>query len=90
MSRNFRFQRASDFDNPIRSWHVTHKRTNLYVGEVRLEQAGNYSVRRPSEDSFHGTQPNRVQAARWLKRALGSSVHFEDDIEPTGDEENDD
>jgi hypothetical protein len=90
MSRNFRFQQASDFDNPISIWHVTHKRTNLYVGEVRLEQAGNYSVRRPSEASFHDSLATKVQAARWLKRALGSSVNFEDDIEPTGDEEGDD
>jgi hypothetical protein len=87
MSRNFRFQRAENFDLVAPVWHVSHKQTAIYVGEVSRETAGNYRVRRPSESSFHGTYATRVQAARWLKNRLASSVNFEDDNEPDGDED---
>jgi hypothetical protein len=87
MSRNFRFQRVENFDPVEPAWHVTHKHTHAYVGEVRLEGAKNYEVRRPAESRFHGTHPTRVQAARWLKTERTSSVNFEDDYEQDGDEE---
>ena len=89
MSVNFRFQRSDNFENPFPIWRVVHKATQTYLGEVRGDSAGNYSVRRPSEASFHGTHENRVRAARWLKNNLTSNVVFEDDAE-VYDEDSDD
>lgn len=86
MSKNFRFQRTDNFNRAAPVWHVTHKRTETYVGEVRGIAASNFDVRRPSEDSFHGTYAGQVQAARWLKNMLTSPVVFEDDPEAGMDE----
>jgi hypothetical protein len=86
VSINFRFQRAGGFNLADPIWHVTHRGTGMYVGEVHGVAAGNFEVRRPSESMFHGTHATKVQAARWLKNTLGSSVLFEDDVEREGDE----
>jgi len=90
MSKYFRFQRIDNFDQAAPVWHVTHKRTETYVGEVRGIAAANFEVRRPSEASFHGTHATRVQAARWLKNMRTSSVVFEDDPEAGTDENSED
>lgn len=88
MSRYFRFQRFEQFDAVKPAWHVTHRASDRYVGDVRLVAGKNYEVRRPSEGLFHGTHAGRVEAARWLKNNLSNRAVFDDD--ESSDEESDD
>jgi hypothetical protein len=89
MSKYFRFQRVEDFDPVLRSWYVTHKPSETYVGEVKLVSAGNFAARRSSDSSFHGTHATRVQAARWLKTRLTSKATFDED-EPSDETDDSD
>jgi hypothetical protein len=80
MSKYFRFQRTHGFDLlTLPVWQATHKRTAAYVGEVRGVAAGNFEVRRPSDETFHGTFATKPEAARWLKNMGSSPVVFGDD-----------
>jgi hypothetical protein len=87
MGRSFRYQRAEGFDPLAPVWHVTCKKTNLYVGVVRRDGPNNYEVRRYQDADFHSSFGSRIEAAKWLKGRLSDRAIFDEDEDKPEDED---
>jgi hypothetical protein len=86
MAKPFRYQRAENFDQFLPLWHVTHKATESYIGDIKGAAANNYEVRRPQDKHFNLEFGSKREAARWLKEKLPSKAIFDEDEDEPNDE----
>jgi hypothetical protein len=83
----FRYQRIDNFDDFSPAWHVTHRKTEKYVGMVCRIGPNNFQVRRVQDARFNLNFGSRIEASRWLLEHLSSSAILDED-DPEDDVEN--